>query len=187
MTKRRALLVAAIVGALAATVALASMALGGTADEKSRDSASDKPLGGPAETALPKPGDPIPTVKPPSPEPSSGIAGDQPEPNKPGAGPRPCPTDAQVVSVYRDHLKGLGVAAGEYRLGKRSGCADGWVGATLTEAGGQPFVVVIGPNIGGKPMAVVADGTDRDKGEPCSVAQRSAAPEPVLAFCRSVG
>jgi hypothetical protein len=49
-----------------------------------------------------------------------------------------------------------------------------------------PFVVVMGPNVRGKALAVVADGTDRDKGEPCAVAQRAAAPVAVLAFCRSV-
>ena len=163
----------------AAAVALALLLSGCASGEPKRiDAGSDAP---------PSPGGPVPTVTPPTPEPTSGIAGDQPPPDKPGPGPRTCPTDAQVVAAYEQHLKDLGIVASGYRLGRRSPCSDGWAAATLSEGeGAPPFVVVLAPNMRGRDHAVVADGTDRDKGEPCAVAQRAAAPAPVLAFCRSV-
>jgi hypothetical protein len=164
----------------AAALVLAMLLAGCSSGEPER-------LGGTPETAPPSAGGPLPTVTPPSPEPTYGIAGDQPPADKPGAGPRTCPTDAQIVAAYEQHLKELGVTATGYRLGRRSPCADGWAAATLSEGEGlPPFVVVVAPNVRGKALAVVADGTDRDKGEPCAVAQRAAAPAPVLTFCRSV-
>jgi hypothetical protein len=158
----------------------------GDGDKDKNASGGVPPLGGTPESAPPSPGGPIPTVTPPSPEPSSDIVKDLPPAATPGPGPTPCPADGQIVTTYQQYLKGLGVTPPAYTLVKRSSCAAGWAAASLREGpDGPPFVVVVGPNIGGKKLSVVADGTDRDKGGPCDVAARSKAPAPVLSFCRS--
>jgi hypothetical protein len=165
---------------------LLAASLAGCGDDPKKRSVGQQPLGGTPETAPPSPGGPIPFVAPTSPEPSSAIEGDLPPADRPGAGATGCPTPQQLVEAYRGHLRELGVTPGSYSVVRRSPCASGWASATLREgAGGQPFVVVLGPNIRGKVLAVVADGTDRDKGEPCAVAARSAAPEAIMGFCRS--
>jgi hypothetical protein len=164
--------------------ALAGLALTGCGDE-SKASVGQQPLGGTPEATLASPGAPLPSVTPPSPEPTSGVQGDLPAADRPAAGPTPCPTNQQIVDAYRKHLSELGVMPAAYAVGKRSPCASGWAASTLREGSGPPFVVVVGPNIRGKALSVVADGTDRDKGEPCGVAARSGAPEAIVGFCRS--